>query len=339
MERQPWSNASKRRPSDIEEQDMRRLVLIASLTSALVLGATACSIGGNDSEKSAPAATTLSGNSADMRAGAVADTANVDGGQGKPIAKPTGSTVLVQARAQTSREHIIKNASISIETKDVAKARNDAVARAEAVGADVTSEQRAGVGPARSATITFRVSPGEFDGLVTSLGNLGTVVESTTTTEDVTGQVADVEGRIRAAKDSAEKIRALIARAEKITDLVALEREFAARDAEIQSMTGQVESLKERAARSTITLSIGPETERSKSLPGTEKKEATGFMGGLKSGVDAFASTATVIATATGALLPFAAIALLALLIWWAVRRRGPRSPAVDVAPAGPSTS
>ena len=309
---------------------MRRHAVIAGMTTALLLGVAAFS---NDSkDQSSPAATTAVSGAARERAGAVGDAANVDGGQ-----KPAKSTVLVQARAQTSREHIIKNASISIETKDVAKARNDAVARAEAVGADVSSEQQAGVGEARSATITFRVTPNEFDGLVTSLGNLGIVVESTTTTEDVTGQVADVEGRIRAAKDSAEKIRALIARAEKITDLVALEREYAARDAEIQSMTSQVASLKDRAARSTITLSIGPLTDRSKALPESEEKE-TGFMGGLKSGWDAFASTATVVATATGALLPFAAIALVALLIWRVVRRRGPRTHSVDaVAPAGPS--
>ncbi len=314
---------------------MRRQVVVAGLAIALLVGAAACGDDAKDAKDastSAPKAARLSAPS-EERQDADGDAANVDGGQ-----SAAKSTVLVQARAQTGREHIIKNAAISIETKDVAKARNDAVARAQAVGADVSSEQQAGVGTARSATITFRVTPGAFDELVTSLGNLGAVVESTTTTEDVTGQIADVEGRIRAAKDSAEKIRALIARAEKITDLVALEREFAARDAEIQSMTGQVESLKERAARSTITLSIGPETERSKSLPGSRKKEATGFMGGLKSGVDAFASTATVIATATGALLPFGAVALLALLIWWAVRRRGPRTQAVEVvAPAGPS--
>ena len=176
---------------------MRRHLVISGMITALLLGAAACSSDSKDASTGTPAATRASA-PAEERQRAAGDAANVDGGQ-----QPAKSTVLVQARAQTSREHIIKNAAISIETKDVAKARNDAVARAEAVGAEVSSEQQAGVGNARSATITFRVTPNEFDGLVTSLGNLGTVVESTTTTEDVTGQVADVEGRIRAAKDSA----------------------------------------------------------------------------------------------------------------------------------------
>jgi hypothetical protein len=130
---------------------------------------------------------------------------------------------------------------------NVDAARDKAVGVAKGAGGDVSSEQRSGAENARTTTIVFRVPPSDFDSLVTELGKLGTVLDSTTETQDVTGEVADLRGRIGAAKDSAAKIRELIGKATAISDIVTLEREYQARDAEIQSMTAS--SPRSRTAR------------------------------------------------------------------------------------------
>lgn len=334
---------------------MRRNRIIAITLTALVLLSAACSSDAKDlsmeaSRATAPAAVAASSAAASSAASSAAPSAssapaagdgyNVESGPGGAApARPGQGSTVVRGRVATGREDIIKNAAISLESVDVDKARNDAVNIATGLGADISSEARAGTAKDKnkSATLMFRVFPSDFDNLVTQLssGGLGEVVNSKTTTEDVTGQVADIEGRIRAAKDSAEKIRALIGRAEKITDLVSLEREFAARDAEIQSMASQVASLKDRAGRSTVSLSIGTAPEKKKPAVVTPKKKVeTGFVAGLKSGWKAFTDTTRMLATVTGALLPFALVGLIVLLAWWIARRRHPAviSPGAETA-------
>lgn len=331
-----------------------RFAAIASV-ALLLTGAAACSSDDEDSAATSydAVATAAAATSAAAETGGFGDAQNVapgpddaakGGGQAPAVAAsesaPAGAppSTVVRGAVTGAREDIIKNAAVSIETEDVNKARNDAVSRAQAVDADISSELRAGVGETASATIIFRVLPADFDSLVTNLSALGTVVESKTTTEDVTGQVADIQGRIEAAQDSAEKIRALIARADKIADLVTLEREYQARDAEIQSMSSQLASLKDRAGRSTVTLSIGPVTERSKAVvqQAVEEEEVAGFMGGLRQGWDAFVGTTVVAATVVGALLPFAVVLAIGAVVWLAVRRRRPRKIAAPAEPATP---
>lgn len=331
---------------------MRRNRITAITLTAFVFLSAACSSDAKDSSMKAsradaPAAVAASSAAASAApsassAAAAGDGLNVESGPGGAAAPGPGPTsTVVRGRVATGREDIIKNAAISIESVDVDKARNDAVTIATGLGADISSEARAGTAKDKnkSATLMFRVFPSDFDNLVTQLssGGLGEVVNSKTTTEDVTGQVADIEGRIRAAKDSAEKIRALIGRAEKITDLVSLEREFAARDAEIQSMASQVASLKDRAGRSTVSLSIGTAPEKKKAVVVAPKKKVeTGFVAGLKSGWKAFTDTTRVLATVTGALLPFALVGLVVLLAWWITRRRRPAILSTGVETATP---
>ena len=325
---------------------MRRHRLTAIAVTALVLAGAGCSLSKSKSSSAKDAADSFAGASASAAAGGDGSADGFGAGQnlqgGPAAATPSaaasstgasaapertatgkaGSTPIVRGRVATSPEDIIKNAAISIEVKDVDKARNDAVGQAKGLGADLASEARAGTGEKKSATLVFRVPPTEFDNLVTAVGELGgEVTGSKTTTEDVTGQVADIKGRLGAAQDSAVKIRALIQRAEKITDIIALEREYESRDADIQSMASQLAALKDRADRSTVTLSIGRATEKPKP-PAKPKKRQTGFVGGLKSGWDAFSATTVVLATAAGALLPFLVVVAIGLIGWWIVRRR-----------------
>lgn len=338
---------------------MRRRRFAAIAVASLVLVTAACS---SDKKKDTSAATAagsysdaasaapLAGSSsaaaaassAASSAPAAAESASAAGGDGRNVAPGPGGepatkagSIVVRGRVITGHEDIIKNAAISIESADVDKAVNDAAVRADGLGATVSSAARAGTGKNKSATLLFRVLPTDFDNLVTQLSALGDVVSSKITTEDVTGQVADVEGRIRAAKDSAEKIRALIARAEKISDLVMLEREYAARDADIQSMASQVSSLKDRAGHSSVSLSIGPLTEKPKPIEKPKPREK-GFAAGLRSGWDAFTATTVVLATTLGALLPFLIVVAIGLLGWWIARRRRPAKVKPTLDPATP---
>lgn len=311
---------------------MRRSRILAIAATSLVLALAACSADDDKaSTADAPAAMAVTAAATSAAASsapatdAYGDGQNVQPGPAAESGKAASGETVIRGRVATGREDIIKIAKLTLEAASVDRARDEAADQADAHGAQISSESQAGTGKNKSATMVFRVLPGDFDNFVTALGRLTDVevVGRDISSDDVTGQVADIEGRIRAAKDSAEKIRALIQRAEKITDLVTLEREYQARDAEIQSMSSQLASLKDRAGRSTVTLSIGPAKEKPKEVVPPEKREA-GFMGGLKAGWDAFTATTVVAATALGALLPFLVLTGVVLIVWWAIRRRRP---------------
>lgn len=309
---------------------MRRSAIAVPLAALALL--TGCS-SGDDSDNAAGTAATQP-DSAPMTGGATA--------AAKPSAAASGTgkstdkkTTVVSGRVQPSNEQIIKNARVSVAVADIDAARNQAVAYAEGVGGDVASEQRAGTDQGRTATITFRVPPADFDSLVTSLGKLGKVIESTTETQDVTADVADLKGRLAAKKDMAARVRKLIDRAEGITAIVELEREYEARDAEIQSMTSQLAALQDRAGRSTVTLSLSiPKKAPAPAPPVVEEDEATGFVPGVKAGWKAFTATTTVVLTVIGALLPFLVLTGIFLAAWLVYRRRHP-APVRQPAPAG----
>jgi hypothetical protein len=312
---------------------MRRIALAVPLTALLLLAG--CSA---DDQKASPTSADHGANTLKEGAGSAGErdappepaAAGAEGKDGQP-------STIVNARVRTAREHIIKNAFLRIEAADVDRARNEAVALAQAAGGDVASEERSGTDDERSATLVLRVPPEDFDALVTNLGKLGKVLDTRTETQDVTGQVADIEGRIKAAQDSAAQIRKLINRANAISDIVALEREYQARDAEIQSMSAQLASLKDRAGRSTVTLTV---VQPPKKAAVDKDEEIAGFVGGLKAGWNAFVMTVTVLLTVVGVLLPFLAVVAVGLAIWLPIRRRRPvvAKPAPEQPTAWPAT-
>ena len=316
---------------------MRRAALALPLTALLLLSG--CSADDDKASMDSGAAAVTSAPDGPPAAASPADPGSnlspQDEDEAKEGGPKTGGTV-ISGRVQPAGDQIIKNARVSVAATDVDAARDKAVAFAKGAGGDVSSEQRSGTEDARTATIVFRVPPSDFDSLVTSLGTLGTVLDSTTETQDVTGEVADLRGRIGAAKDSAAKIRELIGKATAISDIVTLEREYQARDAEIQSMTAQLTALEDRAGRSTVTLSL---SVRSKVVAEAKDDEASGFLDGLAAGWSAFTGATVVALTVLGALLPFLVLTTVALAVWLAYRRRRLARPLAAPAPSPYATA
>ena len=110
-----------------------------------------------------------------------------------------------------------------------------------------------------------------------------------------------------------------MAQAKDIGQVVVLESELSRREADLESLESQLSALKNNVERSTLMVSL--------STPGHEPVTNTGFLGGLRSGWDAFTASARGLLTVIGALLPFAVfLALVAAPFAWWLRRRRPGS-------------
>jgi Flp pilus assembly protein TadB len=172
--------------------------------------------------------------------------------------------------------------------------------------------------------IVLRVPQGEYDAVLRDLAGAGKLLSRTSSAKDVTGQVVDVESRIATQRASVARVRKLMDQAEKLTDVVALEGELSSRQASLESLLAQQESLKDRTTLATITLDLSePETVAK------DGDDAPGFLDALGGGWHAFVTMLRWLAMALGAAAPFLATAAVLLLLWRLLlgRLRGRRVP------------
>lgn len=177
-------------------------------------------------------------------------------------------------------------------------------------GEDVSGEDVGAVGIPRSeAWVSLRVPVGKVDAVVADLEKIGTILNRGRSTQDVTDQIVDLESRVQTQQASIERLQRLLGEAEDLGDIIALESELTRRQADLESMQRRSQELSGLADLATVTVGF-----TASDGVVTETDDDRGFLGGLAAGWDAFTASLTALATATGWLLPFATVAVLAAL-------------------------
>ncbi|WP_324786671.1 DUF4349 domain-containing protein [Streptomyces sp. H51] len=261
------------------------------------------------------------------------------GGGAQSDAKPGASGGAASGRGASgtprlTASSIIRTASLTVQVKDVPKALDQARTTTENAGGYVGEENTTRDAEGHEHTrVVLRVPVEKYDGVLTDLQGAGKLLDRTAKAEDVTDQVVDVESRIKSQRASVARVRELMDQATKLSDVVALEGELSGREADLEALLAQQASLKDRTSLATITLS----------LSGTPVKEAAkddgdpGFVDALAGGWDAFVTMLRWLAVAFGAVLPFAVVAALLVLVWRRlVRPRLSRRTAAGPVPGAP---
>jgi hypothetical protein len=164
----------------------------------------------------------------------------------------------------------------------------------------------------------FKVPPAAFQRVLDQLAALGTPLEKMVSTNDVTDQVVDLQGRLETAEASAQRLRALFTNAGNVHDVVTIENDLATREAEVESLQGQLRVVKNQVQLATVTLTLT--TRATPHVP--KAKPAPGFTRALSAGWKAFAASVRVALTVVGATLPFVVFAGLVAGIVVFIRRR-----------------
>jgi hypothetical protein len=231
-------------------------------------------------------------------------------------------------------EHLIRTADLTVLRDDVAGGHAEAVALAERAGGYVGSEStdRDADGDARS-TLTLLVPQERYEEVLSDLSDLGELVEREVDTEDVTDQVVDVESRIATQEESVRRVRALMDEAESISDIVALETELSTRQADLEALRAQQESLRGQTAMATITLELRePHASPRRDEEQGDESAAPSIGDALSGGWHAFVTSLAWAGAVVVAVLPFAVTLLLLALVARALRQRM----LTRAAPAGP---
>ncbi|MFF3560570.1 DUF4349 domain-containing protein [Streptomyces sp. NPDC002574] len=298
---------------------------LAALALAGVLALTGCGAsgdGGLQSSADDKAAAEPAQAPADGMAEAPSGAAGSSGGKGG-----TRTPVL-------DRSLVVRTATLTVEAGNVPDALAESRTLVEAAGGYIGDESTSLDGEGREhSRITLRVPPAGYERLLGDLAGLGKLLGRKVTAEDVTSQVVDVESRLKSQRASVARVRELMDRATRLSDVVTLEGELSSRQADLEALEAQQASLKERTGMATVTLVL------TEPAPSAAPKKADGFWASvgdaLGAGWHALYVTLRALLIALAAVLPFAVLALLGLLVFRLLRRRrgGPVAPAPVTAP------
>lgn len=174
-----------------------------------------------------------------------------------------------------------------------------------------------------SGDVTIRVPAKSFEAALVQLRALGTVTGDQVSTNDVTQQYVDLQGRLRNQRAQQAALLQLMGRAKTVSDTLAVQSQLSNVEDQIEQITGRLNLLANQTALSTITVHLfepnAPGAPASPAGPSLSKAWHTSIQGLERMG--------TVAMIGVLWLLPFAAIAMAAA---WLMRLR--RRPAAGQA-------
>jgi Domain of unknown function (DUF4349) len=201
------------------------------------------------------------------------------GGAGDP------ATLLDAARPDLL---IIKTGEISIRAASIGPAVETVTNRIVAVGGYASGSTRSGQGDQSAASITFRVPSARWEAALEAARGAGEdVLDEQTHTEDVTGDVVDLQARIRNLRATEAALQAVMTQAGTIEDILAVQSRLTEVQGEIEQLSSKAADLQERASFSTLTVNVRIRpapviaVQEARFDPGREAEGATAQLVGL----------------------------------------------------------
>lgn len=291
----------------------RPIAFLALLIASLWLVA-GCS-GGNSTRhsESAPAAAPLKG-------GAGAD---FKGGAPEAPAPPVDPA-----------RDVVKTASLILVAGDPAAAADKATAIVDKAAGrvDERSDDAGSTSGRASVHLVLRVPANGLDAALASLKGLGTVQTLEVKTDDVTARRVDLDARITALKTSVDRLLAIMRDSKDPDALIKAEDALSSRQAELQSLQAQRDTLRDQITYSSVDVQI---TAERRGGPAPERYH--GFFGQVERGWDTLWAFGSHLVLAFGFLLPWLIpLAVLGGALYVFVKWTGSRHK--SSAPAEPDT-
>lgn len=169
----------------------------------------------------------------------------------------TAPLTLTAVQKLAPDRHLIKTASVTVETNDVGLTVQKAIALAREKGGYVfsLSEQISPTGQ-HFATLEIRVPSEAFEETMLAIEQLGKIKSKFVRAEDVTEEFLDIQSRLKALRESEKRILKMLSEAEDLDTVMRLENELATRRSEIERYEGRLRYLRERTTFCSINLTI-----------------------------------------------------------------------------------
>ena len=222
---------------------------------------------------------------------------------------------------------------MQVQVDDVESGAADVRRIAVAAGGTVVSENSTAVPSGTTkgsvdkdgsrSVLALAVPSDTLDRVLDDVGKLGTTVNRSSSSRDVTSTYVDTQSRLGTMRTSLDQLRALLAKTTALDQIISLETEISRRQADVDSLQAQLNTLDKKVSMSTLSVTLA--TAAQVVVP---EDGGTGFLAGLRHGWAAFLTTFGGVLTVLGAVLPFAALlALVGLPVYVWLRRRRTAAP------------
>jgi hypothetical protein len=224
-------------------------------------------------------ASVTSGGGTRTSTGGAGGTEGIGGSEPTPAATPNAD----EAAAVTPALLIVRTGTLRLQAPAIsstAQQLSDLVATA---GGYVAGSKETGSGSADGATLDVRIPSAAWDRTLDELRGLGTVLSQEIGTEEVTGQVVDLDARIANLRATEAALQAIMTKAAKIQDVLDVQHQLTDTRGQIEELTAQVQTLRDRASFGSLTVVLSTPAAPAPSAspppgwdPGRDAAAATG---------------------------------------------------------------
>jgi hypothetical protein len=240
---------------------------------------------------------------------------------------------------------IVRTGSLQLTVADTDKALLAGRDAIRGLGGYIGSSQQQRSNDKIFATVTYRIPVASWEDALDAIRHLGTEVAEQTEALEVTGQLVDLDARIRNLKASEAALVGYAANAPKISDLLEIESRLTDTRGEIERMTAEQAALSDKAAMATLTVTYGTDVvavaeAAAKWDPAAEVDRASASLIGVGQAVASFLILFTIVwlPILVGlAIIAYVGLRIARRLGWQRPRGFPPIDPTPPVAPAAPA--
>lgn len=150
---------------------------------------------------------------------------------------------------------IIKNGYLTIKVKDSLVKLKEIDKLTQEMGGYVVSSSISGT-EEKTAQITIKVPQVKFNAALDEISKMGEVISVNTSSEDVTEEYIDLEGRLSNLTVERNRIYEILKMAKNVQEVLLVEKELARIQGEIEQIQGRLKYLKNRTDLATIEVKI-----------------------------------------------------------------------------------
>jgi hypothetical protein len=152
---------------------------------------------------------------------------------------------------------IIKTGSITIQVPAIDAGLAATTRAIDGLGGYASASERSGSGDDAGASATFRIPANRWDDALIAVRAVGEkVLDESTKTEDVSGQVVDLKARIRNLQVSEAAFQSIMDRASAIKDVLAVQDQLTTVRGKIEQLSAEATHLEGQVAMATLTVAI-----------------------------------------------------------------------------------
>lgn len=263
--------------------------------------------------------------------------ADRDVAQGEPgeaaepeVPSDDGDVPLPAQAGQAGRggEHVIKEGTVTLEVDEgeFPPTYERVVEAARREGGSVAASHSATDGQGRtSGAVTVRVPVENYESLLVAIGRIADPVAQDIRSEDVTGQVVDLESRLRHLRAQEAFYLELLEEAADVQDAIRIQQQVDDIQQRIEQLQGRLDFLTDRADYSTLTVEIAEAGADTVLITARDEEPSLAlYWDYARTG---FVTLIGWMLVAAVTLAPLAVPVGLALLAWRLAVRRRPETP------------